>query len=687
MAVTATTHSKPIGWSRSDVIDLIEQAHTTVGANTAAVTGLIAGIKSHTYGGENTQRLSSNWDYYYDVRPSAWTGAGTGASFEVHVYQGRVKRVLLNRPGRGYANGDVLTLNDLDFGGNGSNGVQDINVTVYIEGYATGGSTYTLAYDASNNLTGTDANGAVNVQGGLNVAGNITIAEGDTLLLTAQTDYTYIMWYDFLNDSSLNQGTGGTFSTYDDNHREDWSVNNVVNQGAYGPSTDEDYKVLKWKPAPGQAGTYYLRQRDTTACVHTITVVAASQSSTVVSQFGAANSFYDKQARQAAVAPWGVCRRDVDGTKVYGYTYQAYQFNEDVNGQVELNISTGSDFAPQSTVLPNSYTIDSNARQGKGGDYDYSNDSNVDNYDRAEYMYDARFKGDEGFDRYGNPRQYRFNDSNMSSYTGSHATARYSDHGQIIADRNAYNAYSLDLISYQSSSDPNFVVYSFKQPNLSSTKLRENTFMTWFVHDYTSPGLFDYDELFLGGVTVIYPTTSDTSASIKFRSFFGGQHNYYHNTGFSKRNAEFGFLPVMTSESYKTGRGTDYVDTDYGSTSLDTQYGSSSNVHIYTRSNLSHTWRSVGGDVSNDYAQTRLPDSTNFNAVIKGIPLSAKVAPVPYYLPNDFAMIDFDVATPAANIQQGDTITVSATEIYTVIQGSYDQTDRTRGILFCARTT
>ena len=50
MAVTATTHSKPIGWSRSDVIDLIEQAHTTVGANTAAVSGLIAGIKSHTYG-------------------------------------------------------------------------------------------------------------------------------------------------------------------------------------------------------------------------------------------------------------------------------------------------------------------------------------------------------------------------------------------------------------------------------------------------------------------------------------------------------------------------------------------------------------------------------------------------------------------------------------------------------------
>jgi len=681
MAVTATTHSKPIGWSRSDVIDLIEQAHTTVGANTAAVSGLIAGIKSHTYGGENTQRLSAGWDYYYDVRPSAQTGTGTGASFEVHVWNGKVKKVILNRPGRDYANGDVLTLDDLDFGGNGSNGVQDIQVTVYIEGYA-GGNTYTLEYDASNNLTGTDANGAVNVQGGLTVAGNITIAEGDTLLLKAQNDDTYIMWYDFLNDTSLNQD-----STYDSYHLEDWSVNNVVNQGAQGTSTDIDSQWIKWKPAPGQAGTYYLRQNDTTACVHTITVVAAGQSSVITSQFGAANSFYDKQARQAAVAPWGVCRRDVDSSKVYGYTYQMYQFNEDVAGQVELNISTGSDFAPQTTTLPDSYTINSNARSGKGHDYDFSNDANVSYYDRANYMYDARFKGDEYLDRHGNPRQNRYNDSNMSSSTGSIATARHDDHGQIIADRNAYNAYSLDLISYQSGSDPNFVVYSFKQPNLSSTKLRENSFMTWFVHDYTAPGIFDYDELFLGGVTVIYPSTSDTSVSIKFRSFLGGQHNYYHNTSFSKRSAEFGYLPVITDESYKYGRGTDYIDTDYGSTSLNTEYGVGNAVNIYTRSNLSHTYRSVGGDYSNDYAKTVLPDSTNFNAVIKGIPLSARMAPVPYYLPNDFAMIDFDVATPAANIQQGDTITVSASEIYTVITGSYNQEDRTRGILFCARTT
>ena len=138
MPVTVNTHSKPIGWSRSDVIDQLEEAHTTVGAHMGPVTGLIGGVKEWTYGGANTDRTSYNeWDIYYDVEPTSWTGSGTGGSFEVGVYAGTVRYVKVNRQGYGYASGDVLTLNDLDFGGTGSNGVQDINVTIYVEGYAT----------------------------------------------------------------------------------------------------------------------------------------------------------------------------------------------------------------------------------------------------------------------------------------------------------------------------------------------------------------------------------------------------------------------------------------------------------------------------------------------------------------------------------------------------------------------
>ena len=291
------------------------------------VTGLVAGVKSWTFGGVNTQRSSyTEWDYYYDVEPTQWTGSGTGATFEVGVYAGTVRYVKVNRQGYGYANGDVLTLNDLDFGGNGSNGVQDINVTVYVEGYADLGTTYELGYDSNQDLSGVDANGAINATN-ISVAANITIAEGDTLILKGMSGfsaYTYIFWYDPSTDTSLGNtlDTGALSNDWTGSY---WNVKpeNVVNQGARQYSSQNDNWYLKWKPAPGQAGTYYIRSTGL-GCVHTITVVAANSSNVVVKTYGATNAFFDKQNRQSGLSPWGVCRREVESNKKYGITYQAW---------------------------------------------------------------------------------------------------------------------------------------------------------------------------------------------------------------------------------------------------------------------------------------------------------------------------------------------------------------------------
>jgi len=81
-----------------------------------------------------------------------------------------------------------------------------------------------------------------------------------------------------------------------------------------------------------------------------------------------------------------------------------------------------------------------------------------------------------------------------------------------------------------------------------------------------------------------------------------------------------------------------------------------------------------------------MPDESNFNAIISGIPLNSTYVPVPYYLPDDFVLVQFENASPSLNVQQGDTLVVqSGVEEYVVIQGSYNQTVKTRGILFCAR--
>ena len=55
-------------------------------------------------------------------------------------------------------------------------------------------------------------------------------------------------------------------------------------------------------------------------------------------------------------------------------------------------------------------------------------------------------------------------------------------------------------------------------------------------------------------------------------------------------------------------------------------------------------------------------------------------------MPDDFVVIDFNIPTSAQDIKQGDTITLSGSEVYTVITGSYNQSNETAGILFCART-
>ena len=431
-------------------------------------------------------------------------------------------------------------------------------------------------------MTGIDANGSI-ASTNKDSAANITIAEGDTLILKGLTSSTYIFWYDANNDSSLGNGTTtGSLSSFSSWY-DGWMPANVVNQAGYQYSTESDSWYLKWKPSPGQAGTYYIKSSNIT-CIHTITVVAASSSNVVAKSYGTTSSFFDKQNRQSAVSPWGVCRREIEAGKKFGITYQSYSFESDTNGRVELTISTGSGYRPQTSTLPSNYTVLSNSRTAHGNLYDHANDLAVSQDDIATEMDDASFKGTPQFDiPYAPNGSKRFNDSTITnSPVPAFATMAYDDHAQRIADYNAYNSYSLDLISYQSSIDPNFVVYSFKQPNLSSTKLRDNSFMTWFVHDYTSPALFNYVELWLGGVTVISPGNNEDAPNIRFRSFLGGPHQNYNDYYISVRSAESGFLPYKSISGNGSAECTPYTDTYYGTTSLNTKQGSTDYVNIYT---------------------------------------------------------------------------------------------------------
>ena len=87
---------------------------------------------------------------------------------------------------------------------------------------------------------------------------------------------------------------------------------------------------------------------------------------------------------------------------------------------------------------------------------------------------------------------------------------------------------------------------------------------------------------------------------------------------------------------------------------------------------------SIGGTLTYE-------DVTNVDSI--GIVTARTGLVSPYADIDDFVLIEFNHASPDQNIQQYDTITISGSEIYSVIDGAYNQTTRTRGILLCARTT
>ena len=179
-------------------------------------------------------------------------------------------------------------------------------------------------------------------------------------------------------------------------------------------------------------------------------------------------------------------------------------------------------------------------------------------------------------------------------------------------------------------------------------------------------------------MTLIIPNTDDNNPYLEFRTYIAGEYYSYFSSfsSPSKRAAEFGYTNLGPNNYMSS-----YKSTIYRSTSFP-QNGNNYDTNIYVRNNATTSNRGNGGDNNTEF----LPSASNFNVVIKGIPISANLVPVPYYIPDDFVLIDFDYASPSANIQQGDTITISGSEVYTVITGSYNQTTRTRGILFCART-
>ncbi len=434
-------------------------------------------------------------------------------------------------------------------------------------------------------------------------------------------------YYCVHQSSTDGSGTGANFRV----DRTSGSVSKVyVNDGGIGHA-DNDIITLKAADIGGGADL-----------LCTVKVAPTS--------YGSATTFYDKKVGVGTNYPYGIQKHVIGAGKTYGTTYRGYEMYDDT----QMYFHTGSGFMPY---------------------------SNPDPYD-GNTGYSPRYSGESGLDMCGSQHIYSSNgqfdgDSNVG---GSY---RLGDIFKIASDKN----YQLDLNIFRSALDPKFAVFSYRQPTLSSTTLDDNTFGTFFLHNFTT-NIWDLDYLFLGGLTTIEPYNDlpDTTPQLKFTSYISGEAdtNKYRP---SIRCAEWGY---SSWDGYYNDMG--YKQTVYSSTSsLIRDSASFYYANIYNRNNVGGNGTGLTSNGSRGRYGYRhdikLPDATNYNAVIKGIPLSTGMVPCPYYLPDDFVLIDFSYDYPSANIQQYDTITVSGSEKYTVITGSYSNSTKTQGILFCARTT
>lgn len=351
--------------------------------------------------------------------------------------------------------------------------------------------------------------------------------------------------------------------------------------------------------------------------------------------YGTTQTFFDKDLSNSS--PWGVLRTVQDNDKAYGETYWYFRINSSSN----LQIGSSAKYHP----------------------------------------FFRRWAGEPAFDGdTSDPVANLNNDDVITDGLLNTAEVSYSNGDQ---------SYPLEISCFRSGLDPNFCIFSFKQPTLASSTLANQTRQTFFLHNYTS-NFFDLDQVWMDsfslvfrnnttydGGTNVYTNGESDQPALKIGVYGGLGSSSDPKMTHSRRGAEAGFWrnsqyrpwAYYYSAVFPNKTDARWDDTPDVDTVSSTLTSNNAAQRIYYRSNI---------------FDGTTPDA-NFNAVIKGIPIHASYVPCPYYLPDDIVLIDFYYPQSSAFIAQFDTITISPTEVYTVIDGSYNQSGSTRGILLCGR--
>ena len=243
-------------------------------------------------------------------------------------------------------------------------------------------------------------------------------------------------------------------------------------------------------------------------------------------------------------------------------------------------------------------------------------------------------------------------------------------------------SYPLQIRTYraQAPQDTNFAVIQFC--SIVNTVVQPYATFNLPIGSTHGSGVFDLDDVFLGGIV----TYSGSGRHLDIKTVMPGWTSSSSDTGPAHepvdnysmaRSAYYGYMRVSGASAYNNSV-TDTYSHNIDDTSHDVRT-------IYYRNS---TYDGNDGQYVSSNADWFKP--------IKTIPQSAKMIPCPYYLPDDFVILQVSTTPGLTSFRPGDTITVSGSEVYTVVYPVYEtqqngldgvNNNSTMGTLFLARTT
>ena len=369
-----------------------------------------------------------------------------------------------------------------------------------------------------------------------------------------------------------------------------------------------------------------------------------------VTNIGAGSNFFQKYS------DGGILRLEHDAGKTFGQTYYGFRMSSSNDYQLYIGCGVEWEF--------NNY---------------YSGSSNWD--------HQGEWGGQPGLDL----RGYGYHMDNNSDHYEPHT----------IATSSTPTAYPLKIVTHQATSpqDTNFATITFVQ-TINSV---DYAYLTWSPLKGTSvgSGIWDLDYVWNGTYLKVTNENYGSDENIRILTYYPFKYDTANeligDDNTLRREAFYGFR----RDPDASGSYIYYWDDNYSNNIHEYQGNNTAQKLGYYR-NSTYDYTTVNeqntttGNKNDAVVNISVDPAANFYRPFKGIPMNTNMMPCPYYLPDDFTLIQFAVTPGATTFRTGDTITVSAGEVYEIIQVNYttNQTasdniagNTSKGIAFCARTT